>query len=392
MERALPTLKTYKPFLSSTTLRILGYLIFGISQIYIAVIIFVLIAAVDLAGIVESGNIESIVSTFTTELQLIQNAKQIKTVMAIGKVAQVFLLTGLFARLESKEADMKKTVIWFGFISFIAYLLELVIFRTLVSFFINFIVESADFSPLVVYYINTAIDTASQSIISVYLSINIYIDMFLAALFYFFIHYEPKKGYYKRHIVQFRLYAILPVLYVITSMVLHGITKNGYIENNLPIAIGAALSFKAYGALILFVVMTLFVKYREPIYNFFHKKKNTDYKAYENSNRAVFDFSVVIAVTITLISLIDYIIMLYIPTSKGYGFGSCIYMFVAAIPFLLFNYRIRGRFKVLNIGFALYYMLLFLMLFALYGSVIILLIIDLRTISDVINALLALVM
>ncbi len=392
METAIPTLKTYKPFLSSTTLRILGYLIFGISQIYIAVIIFVLIATVDLAGIVESGSIESIVSTFTTELQLIQNAKEIKTVMAIGKVAQVFLLTGLFARLESKEADMKKTVIWFGFISFIAYLLELVIFRTLVSFFINFIVESADFSPLVVYYINTAIDTASQSIISVYLSINIYIDMFLAALFYFFIHYEPKKGYYKRHIVQFRLYAILPVLYVITSMVLHGITKNGYIENNLPIAIGAALSFKAYGALILFVVMTLFVKYRENIYNFFHKKKNTDYSVYKDSNRAVFDFSVVIAVTITLISLVDYIIMLYIPTSKGYGFGSCIYMFVAAIPFLLFNYRIRGRFKVLNIGFALYYMFLFLMLFSLYGATIIILIMDLRTISDVINALLALML
>lgn len=387
MEKAIPTIKTYKPFLSSTTLRIIGYLIFGISQVYIAVIVFALIATIDLPAIVESGNIDTIVSTFTTELQLIQNAKQIKTIMAISKVAQVFLLTGLFARLESKESDMKKTVIWFGFISFIAYLLELIIFRTLVSFFINFIVESADFSPLIVYYINTAIDTASQSIISVYLSINIYIDMFLAALFYFFIHYIPKKGYYKNHIIQFRLYAILPVIYVIASMLLHGITKNGYTEGSLPIFVGAALSFKAYGALILFVVMTLFVKYRENIYNFFHKKKNKDYSSYKDSNRAIFDFSVVIAVTITLISLIDYIIMLYIPTSKGYGFGSCIYMFVAAIPFLMFNYTLKARFKKLNIGFALYYMILFLLLFILYGAAIIFLIMDLRTISDIINVL-----
>ncbi len=392
MERALPTIKTYKPFLSSTTLRIIGYLIFGLSQVYIAAIVFTLIATIDLPAIVESGSIDSIVSTFTSELSLIQNAKQIKTIMAIGKVAQVFLLTGLFARLESKEADMKKTVIWFGFISFIAYLLELIIFRTLVSFFINFIIESADFSPLVLYYINTAIDTASQSIISVYLSINIYIDMFLAALFYFFIHYIPKKGYYKNHIIQFRLFAILPVIYVIVSMVLHGIAKNGYTDKSLPIFIGAALSFKAYGALILFVVMTLFVKYREKIFNFFNKKKNINYSDYKDSNRSAFDFSVVIAVTITLISLIDYIIMLYIPTSKGYGFGSCIYMFVAAIPFLLFNYKLKARFKILNILFALYYMILFLLLLILYGAAIILLILDLRTISEVINALLAMMM
>ena len=37
---------------------------------------------------------DTIFDTFTSELQLIQNAKQIKTIMAIGKVAQVFLLTG----------------------------------------------------------------------------------------------------------------------------------------------------------------------------------------------------------------------------------------------------------------------------------------------------------
>ena len=387
MENTLPRIKTYKPFLSSTTLRIIGYLIFGLSQVYMAVIIFSLIATLDLQSIVGSGNVDTIITTFTDEIQAIQNAKQIKTVMTIGKVAQVFLLTGLFARLESKEADMKKTVIWFGFISFIAYLLELVVFQTLISFFIDFIIESADFSPLITYYIHSAIDTASQSVVSVYLSINIYIDMFLASLFYFFIHYIPKKGYFNEHIVQFRLFAILPVIYVIVSMVLHGITKRGYM-GQLPTFVGAGLSFKAYGALILFVIMTLFIKYREKIFNFFNRKKNKDYSSYESSNKSVFDFSVLIAVTITLISLVDYLIILFMPTSKAYGFGSNIYMFVAAIPFLMFNYKIKGRFKILNVGFALYYLLIFFMLFILYMAVLVLLIMDLKTISEFINSIL----
>ena len=64
-------------------------------------------------------------------------------------------------------------------------------------------------------------------------------------------------------------------------------------------------------------------------------------------------------------------------------------MFVAAIPFLMFNYTLKARFKKLNIGFALYYMILFFLLFILYGAAIIFLIMDLRIISDVINALIA---
>ena len=59
--------------------------------------------------------------------------------------------------------------------------------------------------------------------------INVFSDLFMFVLFHFFMNYNPKKIFVEKKTIIFRLFALLPLIYIITSYVLKILFVNNFI-------------------------------------------------------------------------------------------------------------------------------------------------------------------
>ncbi len=138
---------------------------------------------------------------------------------------------------------------------------------------------------------------------------NIFIDLFLCVLFYVFLNYKPRKvKFFKEHVIVFRLFAILPILYEIASLVFKFLGSSDIID--IPHFTYPLFTTKPPLMFLLFVFLVLYIKNRERIFlkkGFTHEQYTAFLKTHFNS----LDFSKHLMLLVIIFSILDFAIAFF---------------------------------------------------------------------------------
>lgn len=93
------------------------------------------------------------------------------------------------------------------------------------------------------------------------IEINVFADLFAFALYHYFINYKPKKIFLGKSRIIFRLCAIIPIAFFLTSYILKILAGLGVMQ--LPFFVYPFLTTKSPIILLMFLVISFWIKYRE---------------------------------------------------------------------------------------------------------------------------------
>lgn len=148
------------------------------------------------------------------------------------------------------------------------------------------------------------------------MSLNMFIDILMCSLIYFFLTYEPKSKYFEgKKKIRFRLMVALPILYELICVLIKTLILLEHIQ--VPFFIIPFLTSKPILTFFSFLLIIIALKVREKL---FLKRGNDkeSYSKYVLTNRNRVQFSIVIAVIFLVIGLIDLIISFAVATSLYY--------------------------------------------------------------------------
>jgi len=346
----------YKPFLSPTTLKFIAIICLTLAQVTMIAFLIIVIPPVEM--IYELETTDDVLGILSSTFYAIQNKDTFLTIFKVGKLCAPLLLVGLFSDLTVKKKNIGKKLVLYGALSIVFYV-GIIITRYALSDVLDDLIKETALPDAFDDLVLKTLEQALSDIFSVYLQINVFIDLFMATLFYLFVVYVPKSEFWKKRKKLFRSFSSLPVLFIIASLVLGALNKSGVIF--LPIYVTALLTYKGVAAHILFAAIVLFNKYRKKLYE--RKNRELSYDDYEKTNRFIFMFSVFMAALVLLIAIVNY--LLY---KIGYELGitwilamkfdnNIFYGFLAPV-FLFYNYKTKFRFKYIKILYYLYYVFL----------------------------------
>ena len=200
-----------------------------------------------------------------------------------------------------------------------------------------------------------------------FLAFNIFIDLFLCTLFMFFLNYRPTKFFTGSKLYLFRAFAILPIAYEVASILLKAACAEMRIE--LPVWTFPLLTVKPPMTFFVFVLMSLFIKYRELRYCR-HGRTHEDYEAFLKTNRNSLHFSIFLTVMLAVAAIADFAIMLmmmvkqagsvealdeiltnakeFYPTAVAIGFGKSWPLLLVAPIMLLYSYTRKPKYEQLG--------------------------------------------
>ena len=186
-----------------------------------------------------------------------------------------------------------------------------------------------------------------------YITLNIFLDLFLCTLFAYFVNYQPKRFFQGEKIYIFRAFAALPLLYEVASIAIKGL--HGFGVLTISPYLYPWLTCKPPVTFLVFVLIILFLKKRERIF-VLGGRSLEEYEHFLGTNTNSWHVSLVIfwlmlggglidgVLNILLVLIIS--ISQYVPdqvevigaalTKMGIG-GGVVLFFVAPIA-LLFSY------------------------------------------------------
>ena len=151
------------------------------------------------------------------------------------------------------------------------------------------------------------VSTLMENFIADRIHINVFADLFAFTLFHYFVNYTPKKYFQGKKIHIFRLFSLLPIIYALVSYILKTSYALGALSN-LPFGFFPFMTTKSPLMVMIFVVISLWIKNREKIFIKIGSTKE-QYNTYLNSKRNSLSFSIVLSVVIAIFALIDFILM-----------------------------------------------------------------------------------
>ncbi len=190
-------------------------------------------------------------------------------------------------------------------------------------------------------------DVLVKALLKEHASFNIFVDLLIWTLFYFFLTYVPKKHFKGKKIHIFRSFIAFPILYELIAMFFKGVDG---ILFTVPTYIYPLISTKPFLLFLAFIFLCLFVKHREMI---FRKNGRTmaEYSRFLNTNTASLHFSIFTSAMFLAVSITDIIFFVIIRTVPGLsesvfgqfliniGLGQTASIFIV-IPFvMLFSYN-----------------------------------------------------
>ena len=281
-----------------------------------------------------------------------------KVLVYVPPLSLPFLLIANFSRILINEEGYKKQLLRNG-------LASLGIFVAFNAFFYRYIigslklltVESNQVMPMVTDMMYLATHYG-------FLAFNIFIDLFLCTLFMFFLNYRPTKFFTGGKLYLFRAFAILPIAYEVASILLKAACAEMKIV--LPVWTFPLLTVKPPMTFFVFVLMSLFIKFREMRYCR-HGRTHEDYEAFLKTNRNSLHFSIFLTVMLAVAAIADFAIMLvmmikqagsvealdsilsnaqaFYPTAVAVGFGKSWPLLLVAPIMLLYSYTRKPRFE-----------------------------------------------
>ena len=281
--------------------------------------------------------------------------------LALGIVSSMslpFLLLVNFARILNNEEGYKNQLLR-NFGAMMGIFLGVWLFYD--HFFVGtvsaFATNPADTKPVLNLLISRAAPNG-------FLAINIFVDLFLCTLFMFFLNYRPTKFFTGGKLYLFRAFAILPIAYEVASIMLKATCAEMKIV--LPVWTFPLLTVKPPMTFFVFVLMSLFIKFRELRYCR-HGRTHEDYEAFLKTNRNSLHFSIFLTVMLAVAAVADFAIMLmmmikqagsvealdsvlnnaeaFYPTAVAIGFGKSWPLLLVAPIMLLYSYTRKPKFE-----------------------------------------------
>ena len=210
-----------------------------------------------------------------------------------------------------------------------------------------FVKIGIDQQPFIVHF---------KGFLSERVQVNVFADLFAFSLFHFFLNYTPKKTFKGKSIYAFRLFSLIPVIFVLGSYIIKILTATG--KMNLPFYFFPFLTTKSPVVFLIFILAALWIKNRERWFIKLGASKN-EYHEFLKTNRNSLSISITLSVIIVLSILLD--ILLYviaiiyyavnnIPADNffdvlvgTFGVGQASSM-ILAIPFIfLYSYKRRHK-------------------------------------------------
>lgn len=305
----------YRGILSYRGMRILGFILMLCAQIYIAYSFAGKI--VDMPGSALSFlNVLGIISLFALPMFLAAN----------------------FCVIMSSREKIKKYLIMYSITALVIYLVVILIYyRYLYGAAYALIADEAD-------AIHFA-DLVSEKLFGGLANYNVFIDLSLFSMFFFFLFYNPKKELSNKKLKAFRWCSVIPVVIALLAFTLYAMYYFDYI--NLPTAVLALLPCRSLTVYIIVFAISLVIKWRKfKFYSYGGTKE--EYAKYLNTNRNSLEVSVLVSIIVVAICLIDFLLVLIDANLLLFGLGSSWYM-AAIIPFVfLLSYSRKPKFKVID--------------------------------------------
>ena len=186
--------------------------------------------------------------------------------------------------------------------------------------------------------------------------VNVFADLFAFALFHFFLNYTPRKIFKGKSVYAFRLFSLIPVIFVLGSYIIKILTATG--QMNLPFYIFPFLTTKSPIVFLVFVLADLWIKNREKWYLRLGASKeqyNEYLKTKRNSLHVSINLTIIILISILFDVLLLIIAVIYftatnLPVEKfgdiaidTFGVGQASAMLLA-VPFIfLYSYKRKHK-------------------------------------------------
>lgn len=175
----------------------------------------------------------------------------------------------------------------------------------------------------------TGLVDITQDFIKSKIQINVFSDLFAFSLFNLFINYTPKKIFNGKKLIIFRLFAIIPVTFVIVSYILKVLFGLGLID--ISVYGFLFMSTKSPFVFFVFITASLWIKNRERIFLKLGGTK-TEYNNYLKTNRNSLSFSLHLSFIIIAFAIIEFFVYIYLLIFYTFVLEAEAEVFFSALP------------------------------------------------------------
>ena len=201
-----------------------------------------------------------------------------------------------------------------------------------------------------------------------FMTINLFVDLFLCTLFMFFLNAQPKRVFTGKKVLILRIFALLPLAYEIASIVIKFKAATG--EITLPIWSFSLLTVKPPMTFAVFILLASHMKTREMRFCR-HGRTHEEYQAFLQTNRNSRHFSVYLAVVLVVAAALDFIMMIvmavlaapnvdaltnaeaedivqFVQVASDVGFGGSVMLIIVAPVMMLYSYTRIPKNKMIS--------------------------------------------
>lgn len=225
----------------------------------------------------------------------------------------LFLLAN-FAAIFQKRDNYKKLLLFYGGVAALLYIVgNIVIIHYGYGFINAFTFGSVDFWTMAKVFGGLLFSLGPSGLV-----FNIFIDLLLCSLLFFFMNYKPKKYFQGKNLKWFRLMFILPILYEIASILIKYFVGMG--QMSIPFFFFFLLTSKPPLMFLAFVILVLLLKIQE----IKGLKRHQNHKLIEENrktNAHSFRFSLSIAIVFLIMGVLDILLYFFLSVIFSFSFG-----------------------------------------------------------------------
>ncbi len=304
----------YRGFLSSRSMKTIGFVLLFFAQVYLC--ISLVGKFIDLSeSTLNVANVLDTLSMFSLPMFLIAN----------------------FCVIINSKTKIKKMLIVYSVIAIGVYLLIIFGFY---RYLIGIAHSISPDDPSSAYLLA---DLVAKKLFGKVINYNVFVDLTLFSLFYFFLFYTPKRLEGKNRLAIFRLLSIIPALLTIGASVLYGLYNIEIID--LPVAILAILPCRSLAIYAIFFGIAFFIKLRQHLF-FKWGGTQEEFEKYCSSNRSSLEVSIAMAVITLFVCIIDFLLLIINPWLLFYGIGLNFYFALCTPLIMLLSYTRKPRSNV----------------------------------------------
>ena len=248
-----------------------------------------------------------------------------------------FFCLSTFTSIMKDTKDIKKFIISNLIKIVIYYAVTIVILKVILdgllrNFFISKMQQAEIKNERVEKIFNDLVDKLMNLFLSFLSMFNTFLEEFVFGAIYIFLFNKPKR-FTEKKMIYFRLLVIIPILYIIVSLVLRGLHNAPVIKLNayvLSLLLGSKIT------IYIFFISTLsIIKYLSLKYEVFDKENEINPRVFTKIGSRCF----------SILGIIELIIGLFLPSWSKYGIGGTYLLILCAPIMTLYDYKKNYQLK-----------------------------------------------